>query len=100
MLREHVEIGALTIDVAARAARIDGELVQLTVREFDLLVALAKDPTRVFTKAELLSDLWNHPDPRSTRTLDSHACRLRRRLAEHGQNMVCNEWGVGYRLVP
>jgi DNA-binding response OmpR family regulator len=66
--------------------------------EFSLLVALASDPTRVFTKRELLRDIWGFREPARTCTLDSHACRLRRKLAAHGAHAVTNLWGVGYRL--
>lgn len=94
-----IELGSLTIDTAAREVRIGGQIVDLPGREFELLKALAADPRRVFTKAELLKRVWGYEDPRSTRTLDSHACRLRRRLTAHGQpGLVRAQWGVGYRL--
>ncbi len=68
-------------------------------KEFTLLRVLASDPTRVFTKDELLRDVWGYKGPSKTRTLDSHASRLRRKLdPEHGRYVV-NCWGVGYRLI-
>ena len=60
---------------------------------------LASAPTRVFTKDELLRDVWGFRAAGSTRTLDSHACRLRQKLREDGDEFVVNVWGVGYRLV-
>lgn len=94
-----MQLGSLMVDVASREVSIDGELVTVPAREFELLRTLAADPTRVFTKQELLKNIWGYEDPRSTRTLDSHACRLRRRLAESGQpGLVRAVWGVGYRL--
>jgi DNA-binding response OmpR family regulator len=66
--------------------------------EFALLCALAADPGRVFTKEELLRDVWGFQSAGRTRTLDSHACRLRHRLCAHGDHFVINVWGVGYRL--
>jgi DNA-binding response OmpR family regulator len=60
---------------------------------------LAADPHRVFSKPDLLSEVWGYRTPARTRTLDSHASRLRRKLdPEHGRYVV-NCWGVGYRLV-
>jgi DNA-binding winged helix-turn-helix (wHTH) protein len=53
----------------------------------------------VFTKEELLRTIWGYRSLGSTRTLDSHACRLRHKLATHGDRYVVNVWGVGYRLV-
>lgn len=94
-----LEFGALTIDAAAREARIAGATVRLTAREFDLLALLASDPERVFRKAELLADLWGY-EAGSTRTVDSHVSRLRRRLGEHGVALIRTQWGIGYRLAP
>ena len=67
--------------------------------EYALLVYLARDPGRVYTKDELLREVWGFRLPGSTRTLDSHASRLRRKLAEAGADgLVCATRGVGYRL--
>lgn len=94
-----MQLGSLVVDIASRKVSIEGELVDVPAREFELLRTLAADPTRVFTKQELLKGIWGYDDPRSTRTLDSHACRLRRRLADGGQpGLVRAVWGVGYRL--
>ena len=71
----------------------------LSQKEFALLRTLASDPTRVFTKEELLRTLWGFRASGSTRTLDSHACRLRQKLARDGDRYLVNVWGVGYRLV-
>jgi DNA-binding response OmpR family regulator len=73
--------------------------VPLAKKEFSLLRMLASDPTRVFPKEELLSTIWAYKGPHKTRTLDSHASRLRRKLdPEHGR-FVINCWGIGYRLI-
>jgi DNA-binding response OmpR family regulator len=98
--RDANEIGELRIDRATRRVTVSGTPVELAGKEFDLLVALAADPARVFTKAELLRDVWGYPSSTRTRTLDSHACRLRRKLAElTDRPFVVNVWGVGYKLV-
>ena len=76
-----------------------GERVVLSQKEFSLLRTLASEPTRVFTKEELLRSIWGFRARGSTRTLDSHACRLRHKLGAHGDRYIVNVWGVGYRLL-
>jgi DNA-binding response OmpR family regulator len=78
---------------------LDGESVRLSQKEYGLLRTLASEPTRVFTKDELLRNVWGFRLRGNTRTLDSHACRLRRKLGRHGEHYVINVWGVGYRLI-
>jgi DNA-binding response OmpR family regulator len=94
-----LRIGDLEVDPAARIARLRGAPVALSQKEFALLRTLATEPVRVFTKDELLRQIWGFRHMGTTRTLDSHACRLRRKLAVHGDHFVVNVWGVGYRLV-
>ncbi len=91
---------ALTIDVAPRIVTFRSTPVQLRAREYALLIHLAREPSRVYTKAELLRDVWGYTTG-TTRTVDSHACRLRRSLARAGaEAWVRSIWGVGYRLAP
>ncbi|HXS45072.1 MAG TPA: response regulator transcription factor [Solirubrobacteraceae bacterium] len=97
--RGRVRVGDLEIDPTARLARLRGGPVELSQKEFALLRVLAAEPTRVFTKAELLRTIWGFRTMGTTRTLDSHACRLRQKLGVHGDRFVVNVWGVGYRLV-
>ena len=92
-------IGELTIDPARRRVEVGEREVVLAKKEFALLHALADDPTRVFTKEELLRDVWGFRSPGRTRTLDSHASRLRRKLDPQHGHYVVNCWGIGYRLV-
>ncbi len=92
-------IGELTIDPATRSVKVEGRPVELANKEFALLRALASDPTRVFTKEELLRDVWDFRSLGRTRTLDSHASRLRRKLDPEHARFVVNCWGVGYRLI-
>jgi DNA-binding response OmpR family regulator len=92
-------VGEIVIDPARRTVTVGERSVQLANKEFSLLRALAADPTRVFSKEELLHDVWGYRTLGRTRTLDSHASRLRRKLdPEHGRYVV-NCWGVGYRLL-
>ncbi len=94
-----LRVADLEIDTAARSAHLRGAPLDLSAKEFALLRVLAADPTRVFTKAELLRSIWGARSVGTTRTLDSHACRLRRKLGADGGRFVVNVWGVGYRLV-
>jgi DNA-binding response OmpR family regulator len=94
-----LRVGELELDPAAREVRLRGRRVELSQKEFALLRALAADPTRVLTKEELLRDVWGFRSLGTTRTLDSHACRLRQKLGGEGDRFVVNVWGVGYRLV-
>jgi DNA-binding response OmpR family regulator len=99
---EIVVAGPIVIDVRTRAVRFGDTRLRLAQKEYDLLLQLALDPTRVFTKHELLRDVWGYRADARTRTLDSHASRLRRKLrqVEPGTRLVENVWGVGYRLLP
>jgi DNA-binding response OmpR family regulator len=90
--------GDLEVDPVSREVLLRGERVALSQKEFALLRALAVEPGRVWTKEELLRDVWGYRSMGATRTLDSHACRLRHKLAVHGARYVVNVWGVGYRL--
>jgi len=94
-----VKVGEIVVDPSCREARVAGRPVRLATKEFDLLRALAAEPNRVFTKEELLRDVWGFQTMGRTRTLDSHASRLRRKLDPEAGRYVRNCWGVGYRLV-
>ena len=97
---EVVEIGDLTLDRPARVAMVRGETVHLAGKEFELLSALAQEPHRVFTKDELLRDVWGYRSFTRTRTLDSHVSRLRQKLERAPDDrFVVNVWGVGYKLI-
>lgn len=99
---EELRVGALVIDRRARTATLAGRILDLSSKEFALLLALARDPSRVCTKSELLRDVWGFKSAARTRTVDSHASRLRRKLSEvAGEGRwVINVWGIGYRLLP
>ncbi len=95
-----LKVGPLEVDPLARRVALDGRAVSLSKKEFALLRALAVEPARVFTREELLRGVWGFRDLVPTRTLDSHASRLRRKLADAGApGMIVNVWGVGYRLI-
>jgi len=94
-----VRVGPLELDPVSRGVWLDGARVPLSKKEYGLLRRLASEPTRVFTREELLCGVWGFPKPGPTRTLDSHASRLRRKLTHPDHSFVVNVWGVGYRLV-
>jgi DNA-binding response OmpR family regulator len=98
--RDRMEAGEVVVDRATRRVTVRGEPVALAGKEYELLVKLASDPTRVFTKEQLLREVWGFRSLGRTRTLDSHASRLRRKLTRAGAGpFVLNSWGVGYRLL-
>jgi DNA-binding response OmpR family regulator len=96
-----IRFGALTIHTATRTVIYGSTPVELRRREYALLLYLAREPTRVFPKAELLRRVWGYPSQDTSRTVESHASRLRCKLAEAGAfGWVASTWGVGYSLAP
>jgi DNA-binding response OmpR family regulator len=91
----------LTVDRRTRRVTVRETLVTLSAKEFELLAWLAAEPYRVFTKEELLREVWGYRALGRTRTLESHASRLRKKLRVNGDDdsFVVNVWGVGYRLL-
>jgi DNA-binding response OmpR family regulator len=94
-----LRVGELTVDPSTRAVRLGGRSVRLSAKEFALLHALAVEPTRVLAKAELLRDVWGYASIGTTRTIDAHVCRLRKKLDGGSRAYVVNVRGVGYRLL-
>jgi DNA-binding response OmpR family regulator len=92
---EALEIGPLAIDPAARRVRVGGEEVHLTPTEFDLLALLAARPGAVFTREQLLAEVWGWRDGGGQRTVDSHVRGLRRKV---GPELVRTVHGIGYAL--
>ena len=92
-------VGDLVVDPIRRQVSVGEREVALAKKEFALLRVLATDPTRVFAKEELLQSVWGFRGPGRTRTLDSHASRLRRKLDPAHGRYVINCWGIGYRLI-
>jgi len=93
-------VGALSVDHRTREVRVGEQPVALAAKEYELLRALIADPTRVFTHEELLREVWGLNGQARTRTLDSHAWRVRKKLedARPGRRLMINVRGVGYRL--
>lgn len=94
-----VSLGDLVINLNARSVTFHSNPVALRRMEYELLVCLAQCPGKVFTKSELLSDVWGYKALGTTRTLDSHASRLRSKLTAVGATgWILNARGVGYSL--
>lgn len=93
-----LRVAGLIVDPMAREVELQGKPIELSAKEFELLRRLATEPSRVFTKEELLREVWGYELMGSTRTLDSHASRLRRKLDSGSRRWIVNVWGVGYRL--
>ena len=94
-----LRVAGLTIDPVTRTVMLDGRPVHLSVKEFALLQRLADEPERVYSKYELLRDVWGYVSIGRTRTVDAHACRLRKKLqASSPRKWVVNVRGVGDRL--
>lgn len=95
-----LHVGPISIDTSAHIARVASNPVDLCRLEYELLAHLARRPTHVFTKDELLREIWGYSAQVGARTVDSHLSRLRRKLQAAGApGMVVNVWGVGYRLI-
>jgi DNA-binding response OmpR family regulator len=94
-----IEVGSLRIDPRRRDATVGDRRLQLRAREFDLLVALARDPGIVMTRDSLLEDVWGTDFPGETRTVDVHVAEVRKKLGEDGPAIETLR-GIGYRLVP
>ncbi len=98
--RERVSVGALVVDAAKREARRNGEVLNLTTKEFDLLWFLASNPNRVFSRDQLMSRVWGYASALDTGTVTVHVRRLREKLEDDASRPQLLEtvWGAGYRL--
>ena len=95
---EPIVRGPLRVDVADHVATLDGQELDLTPKEFDLLALLTTHPGRTFSRDFLLEQLWGYDYEGFDRTVDTHIVRLRKKLGQLGEKIV-TVWGVGYRFV-
>lgn len=91
-----LNIGPLSIDPLSHQVTLDQTKIDLTVKEFDLLFYLAKQPGRVFTREQLLQQVWDYQYPGYEHTVNTHINRLRKKLEPF--NLVQTVWGVGYKF--
>jgi len=95
-----VNAGELVIDPHTYSARLKGRTLDLTYKEFELLKYLAQHPGRVFTRAQLLQEVWGYDYFGGTRTVDVHVRRLRAKLGSDHETLIVTVRNVGYRFVP
>ena len=88
----------LTIDTDAHEVRIDGKIVELTLKEFKILEKLIKTKDRVYSREQLLDDVWGYDYFGDVRTVDSHVARLRTKLGKWGEEHLKTVYGVGYKI--
>lgn len=99
-LADKIEVGKLLIDVSRRHVLIDDQAVELTAKEFDLLLYFARHPGRVFSRGQLLDQVWGYSHNGYEHTVNSHINRLRRKIEANPERSQYIEtvWGVGYRF--
>ena len=98
--QEVIEREGLAIDVSRRTVSIDGSVVDLTAREFDLLLFFARHPGRVFSRVQLLDQVWGYNHDGYEHTVNSHINRLRAKIESNPADprYVLTVWGVGYKF--
>jgi len=96
---EEIRSGDLAIDEATYAAKVGGRVLDLTFKEFELLKYLAQHPGRVFTRDQLLQEVWGYDYFGGTRTVDVHVRRLRAKLGTDNEALIGTVRNVGYRFV-
>ena len=94
-----IRSGSIVIDEAGYSAKLNGRQLDLTYTEFELLKYLAQHPGRVFSRQQLLSDVWGYDYYGGTRTVDVHVRRLRAKLGAEYESMIGTVRNVGYRYV-
>ncbi|MBO0832059.1 MAG: response regulator transcription factor, partial [Actinobacteria bacterium] len=99
-LPDEIRSGGLVVNEATYSARMHGRSLDLTFKEFELLKFLAQHPGRVFTRAQLLQEVWGYDYFGGTRTVDVHVRRLRAKLGAENEALIGTVRNVGYRFVP
>lgn len=97
---EQIAVDGLVVGLTDRTVTVDGTIVELRPKEFDLLVQLASNPDRVFSRELLLQRVWGYESMGDTATVDVHIWRLRQKLGESGREhrWIRTVWGAGYRF--
>jgi DNA-binding response OmpR family regulator len=98
---EHLRFGAIDIDVEGHVVKVDAQLVELTAREFEVLLLLARSPGRVLTRRVLLERVWGNDFYGDERIVDVHIRNLRKTLADDANDpkLIATVRGVGYKFV-
>jgi len=95
-----ISLGELTIEEDTYTARLRGRTLELTYKEFELLKFLAQHPGRVFTREQLVTEVWGYDFFGGTRTVDVHVRRLRAKLGPEHEALIGTVRNVGYKMVP
>lgn len=95
---EDIEIENLLLKKNAHEVYIDGEIIELTLKEFKILYKLCKSPGRVYSRNKILDEIWGIDYDGDIRTVDSHVARLRTKLGEWGNKNIITVYGTGYKL--
>ncbi len=98
MANQEIQAAGIVIDEDSYTARVHGAVLNLTYKEFELLKYLAQHPGRVFTRAQLLNEVWGYDYYGGTRTVDVHIRRLRAKLGSEHESLISTVRNVGYRL--
>ena len=95
---ENISLGSLLITPLAHEVYLDKSIVELTLKEYKILLKLASHPGRVYTREQLLDEVWGYEYEGDTRTVDSHVARLRTKLGEWGVTHIKTIYGTGYKI--
>ena len=95
---EDIEINGLIVKADAYEVWLENKLVELTLKEFKILLKLCKNPGRVYSRDKLLDEIWGIDYVGDIRTVDSHVARLRTKLGEWGNENIITIYGTGYKL--
>ena len=95
---DNIFLGDLLINPLAHEIFLDGVAVDFTLKEYKILLKLASNPDRVYTREQLLDEVWGYEYEGDTRTVDSHVARLRTKLGEWGVNHIKTIYGTGYKI--
>lgn len=92
-----IEVGGIAVDKAAHMVKVDGEQVELSVKEFELLVYFLENQKMALTREKILNHVWDYDYFGDARTIDTHVKKLRSKLGEKG-NYIKTIWGMGYKF--
>ena len=92
-----LKAGGIEVDRVAHIVKVDGEIIDLSFKEFELLTYFLENKGVALSREKILNNVWNYDYFGDTRTIDTHVKKLRSRLGERG-NIIKTIWGIGYKL--
>ena len=99
VMEEAMEVGGISLDKSAHSVRIDGNLIDLSVKEFELLEYFLKNRGVALSREKILNNVWNYDYFGDARTIDTHVKKLRSKMGEKG-DYIKTIWGMGYKFEP